>query len=435
MRVVIVHHHLNPGGVTRIIRSQIRALRALRRGTEIKILTGACPAYLRREFEAQKVTVTVKKVLNYSKPDLADSQKQFAVIKTILEKEIQPEDIFHVHNLNLGKNPLLTCAVYQLAENGVPVLNHCHDFAEDRPDNWKFLDRTIRGTLKAKTNEVLYPAFKNYKFAVLNSFDRKRLIGFGVRPGRITMLPNPVEMPEGLKGSGKAESRKKIRKALKLDPQKTIAVYPVRVIRRKNIGELILLSVLFSDSVSMLVTLAPKNPVEIKPYKKWKEFCRKNRLPVLFEAGDKAAFKDMMAGSDWCISTSLQEGFGMVFLEPWGYFTPVCGRDIPMVTGDFRKSGISFNGLYGCLSVPGPTGRSDFKDLSVREQQKMILHAQNDSGFARKILTTNRKLKTMWNSATKQQIRKNRNVLRKMYSIKQYGTRLSEIYSALSGSV
>ena len=45
MPVVIAHSHLNPGGVTRIIESQIDSLK----GEEIKVLVGACP-------DAEKIT-------------------------------------------------------------------------------------------------------------------------------------------------------------------------------------------------------------------------------------------------------------------------------------------------------------------------------------------------------------------------------------------
>ena len=43
MRIIIIHYHLNPGGVTRIIQSQINSIKSLSHKHDITIITGYCP--------------------------------------------------------------------------------------------------------------------------------------------------------------------------------------------------------------------------------------------------------------------------------------------------------------------------------------------------------------------------------------------------------
>ncbi len=59
---------------------------------------------------------------------------------------------------------------------------------------------------------------------------------------------------------------------LGLDPEKKIITYPVRAIRRKNIGEFILLAVLFEGTCQFNITQAPKNPVGIAGIYAMEEF-------------------------------------------------------------------------------------------------------------------------------------------------------------------
>ncbi len=83
--------------------------------------------------------------------------------------------ILHCHNPNLGKNPALTLAIYQLARQGFSIVNHCHDFPEDRPENMKRLnDMFDQSGLSSR--EVLYPDLPGYHFAVLNTCDYNRVL-------------------------------------------------------------------------------------------------------------------------------------------------------------------------------------------------------------------------------------------------------------------
>ena len=61
---------------------------------------------------------------------------------------------------------------------------------------------------------------------------------------------------------------------------------------------------------------------------------------------DEFTTADLFSISDLVISTSINEGFGFAFIEPWVAGTPLIGRKIPKVTNDFENNGIDLSMLY-----------------------------------------------------------------------------------------
>lgn len=428
MHIVIAHSHLNPGGVTRIIDSQIKSLP----NEDITLLVGHCEDP--KPYEEAGVDIQISGLMNYLEKRKYEDKEVMVKLHQVynsIRRRLTDKSILHIHNLNLGKNPIVTYAVYLLAKEGLRVVNHAHDFAEDRPANYQFLKEILNENFGQRVEEVLYPKIKRYHYAVLNSFDFERLQSYGIPKERITWLPNPVSLPGVIKTGSKQESKVQVCEQLGLDTGKILVSYPVRVIERKNIGELILLSLLFQDKVNFLVTQAPKNPEEVKKYQKWKQFCSEMDIPLVFEAGTKVDFESILHGSDFCISTSYKEGFGMVYLEPWLMNTPVVGRDIETITRDFKKDGFFFPALYSELLTAG-SGK-DFKDLSMEDQKKAIQHLKNDTSFKSVIFEQNPDLRSLFEKVPGEQIRQNIEIIQAKYSIQGYGNTLQEQYKKLVG--
>ena len=428
MHLVILHSHLNPGGVTRIIHSQLESLQ----GEKVKVLVGDCP-----DPEAVKkrgAELVIFEPLNYlenRKYSDDEAKKVLDKILEFLETQLSRNSILHFHNLNLGKNPVVTFAVYLLAKKGIPVFNHAHDFAEDRPANYQFLQEIIEGNFKAKLNEVLYPDFANYHFGALNASDVNRLISYGVAKERIEWLPNPVPYRKPVEMDEKKAAKSQICKALQLDESKLLVTYPVRVIQRKNIGELILLSVLFANRINFTVTQPPKNPVEMERYKKWLDFCQKEKINVVFEAGNKVDFEELLVASDFCITTSYKEGFGMVYLEPWLFHSPVVGRNIDYITIDFINDGFQFPALYDTLVIPG--FQEDFKDLPAETQMQIISDVKKGNIQKAEIFEQNEVLNTLFEKVGISVIEKNSLIIKNDYSLKGYGIKLKKRYKKMVG--
>nr|WP_321356849.1 hypothetical protein [uncultured Draconibacterium sp.] len=428
MPVVIAHSHLNPGGVTRIIESQIDSLE----GEEIKVLVGACPDA--STITSKNAELHIIPELNYLERRKYTDQEAMEMLHRIhgeIRQYLTPDTVLHFHNLNLGKNPIVTYAVYLLAKEGVKVFNHAHDFAEDRPSNYSFLEEIIYGNFSQNLNEVLYPKLPNYQFGVLNSFDFDRLKELGVTEDRIEWLPNPVTFNASDDLPEKVIAKQAICEELNIDSKKLLVTYPVRVIQRKNIGEFILLSILFRHRANFAVTQPPQNPVEIEMYNQWIKFCNENEIDIVFEAGQKVNFEKLLRGSDFCVTTSYKEGFGMVYLEPWLLDTPVVGRDIDFITRDFKDDGFSFPTLYYKLNIPGI--KTDFKDLNLKMQMEIISEVLSGKIEKQKLFEQNPILNTLFSDVKSHITEKNKIIIKNNYSLQGYGIKLQKRYKKMVG--
>lgn len=420
MKAVVIHHHMKPGGVTRIIESQLKALAPREQPKQVILATGEPP----QDFSVLADEVNVFEELNYLTDD-SELKRRLHRLKLFMMK-FSKDVIFHVHNLNLGKNPLLTYAVCLEARNGRRVLNHCHDFAEDRPVNYDFLRHIIEVGFGESLKNVMYPDLPNYRMAVINQFDRDRLSDYGVAPERVELLENPVVLPTYDKLL--PEQIRQIRKEFNAENKK-LMVYPVRGIRRKNLGEFILLATLFSTESEWVTTLPPQNPDEITEYRAWKRFCNDNGIRIHFEAGEKFPFASIMQSADRCVSTSIKEGFGMAFLEPWLFGKPVVGRKLDQVCQDFAGYGIKFPVLYEKLEV-GP-GR-DFIDLTLEEKMAFILEVRDNPDRRMDFRGANPQLELIWADVSEELLENNIESIKNNYSLKSYGDKLYAVYKKFS---
>ena len=84
-------------------------------------------------------------------------------------------------------------------------------------------------------------------------------------------------------------------------------------------------------------SLEPTNPAFRPQFERWKSFSRELQLPVTFGLGHQVdcSFPKMVACSEAIVTTSVAEGFGLGFLEPWVFGKSLCGRNLPEITGDF----------------------------------------------------------------------------------------------------
>jgi len=346
MNVAVIHYHARPGGVTRVIE---RAVEALAGRAHCLFFTGEAA---RAETPLQKKIRTVP-LLGYA---TGTPRETPALMKKASGAFGCAPDIWHIHNHSLGKNPALTQEVTNLAMAGQKLLLQIHDFSEDgRPDNYRNL-----GPLKKR----LYPVAPHIHYAVLNQRDARFLRAAGVPEETLHLLPNTVSpLPNAQSRTPNPESP--------IPNARPLYVYPCRAIRRKNIGELLLWSARMPQA-RFAVTLAPKNP-EAKPvYDAWTAFANELRLNVEFDAGAAMPFEEMIGRADALITTSIAEGFGLAFLEPWMAGKPLAGRNLPEITGDFAAHGLDLSALYTRLPVPLSSEAWDLTDLFPRTLEKAL---------------------------------------------------------------
>lgn len=423
MKIAILHYHLNPGGVTRIIEMQLSALLAQKEISEIQILSGALESSIKIPAGVEFIYNPDLNYLNYSEVSSNGIDVKYNRMISFFMDELSADTIIHAHNMNLGKNPILTAVLNALIKAGRKVVNHIHDFAEDRPANIDALEHVIEKHFGRSLSKMLYPDRENCHYAVLNSSYVERLTQLSIPAKRISLLPNPVAVEKIIEKDAVFKAKEKAKKLLKVNPDLPNYVYPVRGIRRKNLGEFILLASLFKDKANWITTLPPLNPVERVEYDKWKDFCIKEQIPLVFEAGEICAFMEVMALADRCISTSTREGFGMVFLESWLFGMPIVGRNLP-VSKDFKDAGIKFNGLYDKLDHEG----SDFAIFDQKKQMKIIKDFSEKADSRADFINNNPQLKELFEDFTQEFIDNNRKLIQEQYSIENYGKKLLDIY-------
>jgi glycosyltransferase involved in cell wall biosynthesis len=352
MKIAVVHYHARPGGVTRVVE---RAVESLGERAQCLFFTGEAA---RGDTPLQK-KIRVLPNLGYS------SDKKFQPLELLKRARgafADEPDLWHFHNHSLGKNPALTQEVTSLAMAGRKILLQIHDFAEDgRPDNYLNL-----GKLKGR----LYPVAPHIHYAVLNKRDYRFLNAAGIPETNLHLLPNAVS---ALPSPKYPEPR--------TPGAELLYVYPCRAIRRKNLGELMLWSALMPE-VKFAVTLAPKNP-EVKPiYDAWIAFAQELELNVELNAGADTPFHKMILKADALITTSVAEGFGLAFLEPWLANKPLTGRNLPEITGDFAERGLDLSALYDRLPVPLISNAWNIQDEFFQTLEKALRTSREAYGRA-----------------------------------------------------
>ncbi len=329
MRVAIVHYHLRPGGVTRVIQSTRDALGELC-GFEVAVLAddvggmgyggcgdpGALAANLRRAARAALGG---------------------------------PPDVWIIHNPTLGKNRDLPAAIESLAAAGEALLLHIHDLAEDgRAANFANIPDPSR----------LHFTGPRVHHAFINARDRARFLAAGLPGERAHLLPNPVETPP-LPPVPR--------------PAAPLVFCPVRGIRRKNLGEICLFAALAPPGVRFAVGLAPANPAEFPAHDFWREFAFARGLPVWFDVVDRlplppgmaADFDTWRAAATHWITTSVAEGFGQTAAEAAAAGKPVIARELECGFAPADRGGVY-------PQIETAPGGADFAALAESEQAACI---------------------------------------------------------------
>jgi len=411
LRIGQMHYHLRPSGVRAVIENTVDTLTQKLNAKKISVfifsdyenIFSIEDLKIKTKFWNNK-KVDIHKVdipeLNYdTKPSKnktefykASYKLKQKIMKNIPLDECTQENpfIFHIHGLPLGKNPLLCAAISLLAEEcyvqkyPIWILNQIHDFAENnRPEMIKRLQYCTGKKDKEFASELMYPCTPNVFYATINSRDIENLRTIGINPQRIFFLPNSVDikfLTEKSIISTKKYRRQLITKlknyALKndftFDEKRKIILSPLKLMRRKNNFESLLLLLAFNnleDDHQLLITLEARSGKDVDFASKFKEFVKVNKLPVVVSLGteilsmsEKRKFDgssvvefnlvDIFSISQAIITTSIIEGFGFSFIEGWLAGKVIVGRKIPYVCSDFEDNGLNIKHMYKKLWIP-----------------------------------------------------------------------------------
>ncbi len=315
MKIAFIHYHLKTGGVTTCLKQQ---LEALKNDCDTCVISGELPS---APFPATTIHIPeLAYSAVYRKP--FEPEAVAAAVVSRIEFEFGgPCDIVHVHNPLLAKNSNFLKILSALQKRGLNLLLQIHDFAED-------------GRAHLYFNED-YPADCHY--AVVNSRDYQILLKNGLKAQGLHQLFNCVRLP--------AQPPHPIKEG-------PYVVYPIRALRRKNIGEALLLTLFFADKETLVITLPPNSAADIARYNDWKAFASDYHLKVEFDRGLNHPFETIVRSARYLLTTSITEGFGFSFLEPWLFDKLVWGRKLSDICNDFESRGVRLDHMYARLKVP-----------------------------------------------------------------------------------
>ena len=479
-------------GVNTVISRNVRALREIDPSLKITLFGKLSPDY-------QDFIKPVPGALEYLdieefmpgsglreriKKPIADQQVhdyvwQGANLAEILDDKLADMDVIIVENLGIGIDPSVTYAFYLYSQychtSGIKkkFIFRVHDFVQQRPHFFKNVKKfhEYRFGVVPNWHNVLYPSFPNIRYIAINRQDRSRLAEHGIEESNIFYIPNPVDRSIIPPDDRTEELREKIVKREGLDPSVRFILYPVRCVRRKNVEEAIFFTCYINSLANgnsernhvhiegkyhLLVSLKPESGDDARYADQLFEFVRKHKLPVSIGFNDLVALEretdprdptiikryavgDMFRVADLVITTSILEGFGFAYLEPWILKRAVIGRNIPLITPDFQMQGMKLGHLYPVLLVD----EKDFKDIgkekptpeqALAEKLDRVLMLDRpdfvDKVFDRNETTTRATLRILDRKKRRKLVSTNKEIVERVYSRTTIGRQIYDVITS-----
>lgn len=382
---MIFHYHLFPGGVTNVVTLSVRAilehLPSIRRirlvcGNERHLQTlkhhlvgESSEDGARVEFEVLPELYYLRRDAAPGDPDLPDAS---SLKQTLLERFAGA--YWWIHNYHLGKNPIFTEALLEIAARTPeqPLLFHIHDFPEcARYDNLELLDRFIR--------RPLYPTTPNVRYAVINSRDLNLLRAAGVPPGRLTLLNNPVPADHPTPPDA-AEVRRNLEKSFAprfpgYRPGAPLLFYPVRTIRRKNALEAGLIAGSAREPLNLIITLPGISEREAPYSKRVHECFERGLIPGMAGVGTELGeagigFQELALSTDCVVSSSVQEGFGYLFIDGRRWEKSVFARYLDILDGIAEI--VDGEGAHFYRELRVPVGAEKREQLTATYRERAV---------------------------------------------------------------
>jgi hypothetical protein len=367
----IFHYHFLTGGVSTVVRQAVEAFGSRLPGIRsVELIAGEIPGWFQARIRECGGKCTEMPQIgylqpgdgpsdNYRKPDRdrkGIAREAVKLAEVLLGSYGSDDSVWWIHNYHLGKNVVFTQALLEIIASGRPqrMILQIHDFPEcGRFGNLRLLEDLL--------SLGPYPLSPWVRYAVLNQRDRQILISAGVPQRAVFLLENPV-----LPASAPSRDKTILSKLKRLfglefpgfDPHSPLILYPIRTIRRKNALEALLLCGLLRSPANILITL-PGTSASERPYSDLVKGLFDDRLcPGLWGIGSRLrqralSFDDLVAASDLVLSTSVQEGFGYLFINSLLWSLPLAARNLDILSGLKKDLFEDYPGyFYDAIRVP-----------------------------------------------------------------------------------
>ncbi len=364
--LVVVHFHLRPGGVRRVIEMALPEIVRAGGVPRVTLLVGeggaeGWVAGLRAEVRAAgaELELVVDARCGYG-----GGVAEAAVGTDRMRGGIGAGDVVWAHNLGLGRNLWLAREAVRWAEAGARVVSHHHDFwFENRWARWGEMRAGGGGSLEEIGNVIFSPALRH---VVINGLDARGLEGAEV-------WPNPVSRLSGVDdAAAETTTRRCLRERWGINGEYWVAA--TRSLRRKNLAEAVLLHRWLRPEGWLVTTAGVSSAAESGYARALDEAAREGGWRVRFSvlAGDGGideerrcpTVEEVVGAAEAVVMTSVQEGFGLPYLEAAAAGKPLVARRLPNVMPDLEGWGLGFPQSYeevwvaaGLLDLEAEAGR------------------------------------------------------------------------------
>jgi glycosyltransferase involved in cell wall biosynthesis len=365
VKLVILHYHLRPGGIRRVIELATPHLTREARGRITRVVLAIGERADRqwheqfsRQFSHLPVEVFVEPSFNYLSEQREAPRNILARVRRGIKRLLGGGDAWNclvwAHNLGVGRNLLLSRELAAACvARGIPMLSHHHDWwFDNRWERWPEMRRFDFRTLAAAARAI-FPEQGRFVHAAINHADAAILSRqFG---DAALWLPNLTEPAVPTATAHIRAARRWLRNKLAQD-QAPVWVSPCRFLRRKNIGEALLLTRWLRPGAWLVVTGAASSAGEIPCFRALETAARQHqwrlRLGVLAgRESDKPGVAELLAVSEVVLLTSLQEGFGLPYLEATAAQRPLLARRLPNIAPDLDRFGFRFPQAYDDILI------------------------------------------------------------------------------------
>ncbi|MFO1513605.1 MAG: glycosyltransferase [Verrucomicrobiota bacterium] len=395
MTLVIVHYHLRPGGIRRIIELAtphlVRAARSVRR---VVLATGqradsAWQEPFTEQLAGVQLEVFVETSFNYLSEQRGAPAQIAGRIRRALGQLFVDLDadnsLVWAHNLGVGRNLLLSRELAAAcAQRKLLLISHHHDWwFDNRWARWREMQRfgfrRLDGPARVvfpKQKHVLHVAINHADAAVLaRHFDRHSL-----------WLPNLAEPATPPAPRRIRAANNWLRKQLAHD-NAPVWLLPCRTLRRKNIAEALLLTRWLRPEAWLVVTGAASSADEQPYFHALAVAAHRHhwRLHLGVLAGEDAgqpSVPDLLTASEAVLLTSIQEGFGLPYLEAAAARRPLIARRLPNIAADLEQFGFRFPQAYDEIVVAPEL--FDWPAERNRQQRRFKAWLATMPAFARK---------------------------------------------------
>ncbi len=295
--------------------------------SEIQAVTDECYA---NDFRSTSLTSKIYEIKQYLKTKIYD------FIKTYKINMLIPQNVLTIP-INI---PLGLALTEVIAESGIPVIAHHHDFFWERK---RFLCNCVWDYF----NMCYPPHLNNIEHVVINSSGKNQL---ALRKGiSSTLIPNVMNFELG--PPPKDDYINNVRNDLEISDDELFVLQPTRVVQRKGIEHAIELVARINRKAVLVISHASGD--EGYEYQmRVKEFAEMMKIRALFvddiikekrgttcDGRRVYSLVDIYPHADLITYPSLIEGFGNAFLEAIWFRKPILVNNYSIYSTDIKPKG------------------------------------------------------------------------------------------------